>query len=299
MDLDLWLAQRYGRAVRARSPVGGGSIHRAWRVELAGGELLFVKTNGAAALSQLEAEAEGLGALAAAAPPGLTIPPVLGLGLAGDAAVLVLPWLPLDQGGPAAVGWRGLGVALARLHRASLDQPCVAGDRGDGRMGWPSDNWIGATPQINGWLADWGLFFRDHRLVPQLEALARAGQRLAGADALLERVPDWLGHHRPAACLVHGDLWSGNLGVLSPGQGTIFDPAVYRGDREVDLAMARLFGGCPEAFFLGYNEAWPLPEGHERRRCIYDLYHVLNHANQFGGSYGVQAERLIQRLLGR
>lgn len=297
MDLDLWLAQRFGGPVTGRTPVAGGCMHQAWHVQRAEGAPLFVKTLAAAALPRMVAEAEGLAALAAAAPPELRIPAPLGHGLVGDQAVLVLPWLPLHPHGSSASAWRGLGMNLARLHRASLECACAPGDRGDGSVGWPRDNWIGATPQINGWGGDWGVFFRDHRLAPQLERLARSGMRLAGMEAMLERVPAWLGSHGAQACLVHGDLWSGNVGLLAAGQGAIFDPAVYRGDREVDLAMAHLFGGFPDAFFRGYCDTWPLPAGHEQRRAIYNLYHLINHANLFGGSYGPQAQRVIQKLL--
>ena len=114
---------------------------------------------------------------------------------------------------------------------------------------------------------------------------------------LLERLPDWLESHRPEACLVHGDLWSGNIGLCGDGPGTLFDPSVHRGDREVELAMARLFGGVPESFFSGYEQVWPLPAGHQQRRPLYNLYHLLNHANLFGAGYRQQAQRQIQSLL--
>jgi fructosamine-3-kinase len=97
--------------------------------------------------------------------------------------------------------------------------------------------------------------------------------------------------------LVHGDLWSGNAAMLADGRGAIFDPAVHRGDREVDLAMARLFGGFPQTFFAGYEEQWPLPKGHRRRVPLYNLYHLLNHANLFGDSYRAQAQATIDELL--
>jgi fructosamine-3-kinase len=110
-------------------------------------------------------------------------------------------------------------------------------------------------------------------------------------------VPAWLEQHGAQPCLVHGDLWSGNAALTASGSGALFDPAVYRGDREVDLAMARLFGGFPEAFFAGYERAWPLPAGHRGRVRLYNLYHLLNHANLFGGGYGRQAQETIDHLL--
>jgi fructosamine-3-kinase len=295
-----WLAEHLGVEPVGCRPVAGGCIHRAWRVELADGRLLFAKTNVASALPLLEAEAEGLGALAVAAgDDGPQVPVPLACGVAGASAALVLSWL--DLGGvpsvPAASAWHRLGVGLASLHRRSLHIPCLEGDRGSAAFGWPRDNVIGSFPQRNGWEADWGRFFVERRLAPQLEHLARSGHRLRRAEDLLERAVAWLEPHRPDPCLVHGDLWSGNAAATSDGRGALFDPAVHRADREVDLAMARLFGGFPEAFFEGYQATWPLPSGHHPRRALYNLYHLLNHANLFGGSYVSQSQSRIDALL--
>jgi fructosamine-3-kinase len=121
---------------------------------------------------------------------------------------------------------------------------------------------------------------------------------MAGATPLLERLPEWLEGHGAQPCLVHGDLWSGNGALLADGGGSVFDPAVYLGDRETDLAMARLFGGFPEPLFNGYNEEWPLPKGWGERVEIYNFYHLLNHANLFGGVYINQAQSMLSTLLG-
>jgi fructosamine-3-kinase len=168
---------------------------------------------------------------------------------------------------------------------------------GDGRFGWHQSNYIGSGPQHNGWHRSWAAFFSEQRLGVQLELAAAAGQALPEATALVEQVPHWLGEHEPEACLVHGDLWSGNAGILIGGGGALFDPAISRSDREVDLAMARLFGGFPVAFFEGYEQAWPLPAGHRQRVILYNLYHLINHANLFGGSYWQQSAASIQALL--
>jgi fructosamine-3-kinase len=296
--LSPWLAARLGVTLSGRAPVGGGCIHSAWCLTLADGSRLFAKCSPAAALPWLEAEADGLAALAAAAdPPRLEVPTPRAIGVVEGQAVLVLPWLELG-GGRSPAGWRALGSALAALHRRSLEGPLAEGDRGAASFGWRRDNVIGSAPQPNGWLDHWGVFFTERRLRPQLERLARGGVAPHAADELLERVPLWLADHRPPACLVHGDLWSGNAGLLAGG-GAIFDPAVHRGDREVDLAMAQLFGGFPAAFFDGYEETWPLPAGHQGRVDLYNLYHLLNHANLFGGSYRAQAQDVISKLLRR
>jgi fructosamine-3-kinase len=289
-----WLAERLAVVLRARSPVGGGCIHSAWCLALADGSRLFAKSGpSSSALALLEAEADGLAALAAAADPQrLAVPAPLALGVVAGQAVLVLPWLELAGG-----DWRGLGAALANLHRRSLESPLAEGDRGAAAFGWTRDNRIGSSPQANGWGEDWGRFFTERRLAPQLERLAHGGHPLPGAEALLTSTPSWLAGHRPEPCLVHGDLWSGNAGVLADGRGAIFDPAAHRADREVDLAMAGLFGGFPAAFFEGYQGEWPLPSGYRSRVDLYNLYHLLNHANLFGGPYAGQAARLIARLL--
>jgi len=312
-----WLAERLGLTLRDRQPVGGGCIHRTWRLRLEtsspGPIVLFAKTNRPEALPLLEAEADGLAALAAAAEgSGLVVPQPLALGLVGGEAVLVLPWLDLGlaPGADPVRTWAAVGAGLARLHRRSLVAPLGPGDR-LGSFGWWRDNAIGTAPQANGWMGNWSRFWAERRLAPQLETLALSGRALEGADALLGRLDELLAGHEPEACLVHGDLWSGNLDGLGsasqPGLvgcsqtvGALFDPASYRGDREVDLAMARLFGGVPQAFFDGYGQEWPLPRGHEQRVSLYNLYHLLNHANLFaGGGYRRQAQTTVTELVTR
>jgi fructosamine-3-kinase len=279
--------------------VGGGCIHSAWRLQLADGRQVFAKTNRAAALPLLAAEVEGLRALARWAPPALLLPEPLALGSAGDQAVLLLSWLELVSGGAGSQGdgWAALGSALAELHCASAEAAPSTG------FGFAADNFIGASPQSNGWLPQWSHFFVQRRLAPQLAMAAQAGNGFGRTEALLEEAEQLLESHACGPALVHGDLWSGNAGLLAatPGQpqrASIFDPAAYWGDREVDLAMTRLFGGFPEAFFAGYQARWPLPPGWHERVELYNLYHLLNHANLFGGGYRRQVQASIDRLLG-
>ena len=290
---DRWLQQQLGQPVQRRQPVAGGCMHQAWRVELADGRVLFVKTNQVQALPLLEAEAAGLRALATVAPADLHVPLPLAVGRSADQAVLVLPWLDLVTTGDSWA-WHRLGRALACLHRASLsDGP------GLGRFGWSEDNAIGATTQPNGWWQSRGPFFCQQRLGHQLRLAADQGLHYRGSERLLAQVEDRLATHSCEPVLVHGDLWSGNAALLPVGSGTLFDPAVYRADREVDLAMARLFGGFPEAFFAGYEAAWPLPADASSRQDLYNLYHLLNHALLFGGGYHHQAQQCIDRLVER
>lgn len=265
-------------------PVAGGDIARAFRVE-AGDGTVFVKVMPATAYDRLTAEAEGLKAIAATAT--VRVPEVLGTGQNDDQAWLVLEWLDLDARDSGSE--RRLGEALAALHRHT-----------DEIFGWPRDNFIGLTPQPNTETHDWAEFFVQYRLVFQLELLARKhgddwAKRLHPAARACERD---LAGHRPDPSPIHGDLWSGNAAALADGTPVIYDPAVHYADRECDLAMTALFGGFSSAFGEAYNNAWPLPAGIERRRHWYQLYHVLNHACLFGGSYLDDARRRLQVLIG-
>lgn len=288
------LSALLGEEVRLGASVRGGCIHQARSLQRPSGERLFLKLSPAERQPLLRAEVAGLQALAAAVDPSspLRIPEPLACAVLGDRAVLVLDWLALapPQRSPGCDrAWHRFGAALALLHRRSAEA--------SGAYGWEQDNWIGSAPQRNGWSTDWARFFRDCRLAPQLDWAARRGQPLQGAAALLEQLPRWLAGHQPQPCLVHGDLWSGNGGLLADGGGALFDPAVHQADREVDLAMAALFGGFPAAFFAGYDATWPRPAGHQRRQRLYNLYHELNHANLFGGGYQAQAQATIKTLL--
>lgn len=166
-------------------------------------------------------------------------------------------------------------------------------------FGWNRDNTIGSTPQPNTPTQEWIDFWRDRRLGFQLELAARNG--LPGecerqGRALLGRLERYFDGYRPEPSLLHGDLWGGNWGTTPDGVPYIYDPAVYFGDREADLAMTRLFGGFGESFYEGYQAAWPLPPGWERRVPLYKLYHLLNHFNLFGTGYLGQIEGALAEL---
>lgn len=247
---------------------------------------VFCKWLPARELDRLEAEREGLQALGPWAGE-LVLPRPLAAGVVQGRALLVLDWLDLGGGDPS--GWQRLGRGLAQLHRCSAAQS-------PGAFGWEGDRWIGAGVQRGGWDTRWGRFFCRKRLADQFTRLARAGQRWDGIDVLLERLEVWLEQHQPQPCLVHGDLWPGNAAVLRDGRPCLFDPAVSYSDREVDLAMAQLFGGLPQPFFEAYTNEWPLPAGAEQRRIAYNLFHLLNHAVLFGGSYVGSCTRSIDQL---
>ena len=270
------------------SIAGEGPWTTSWSLHI-GRERLFVKTARASVAAMLAAEADGLRALGATGT--ITVPRVRLRGTQGDCAFLVLGWLDL---GDSRRG-EALGRALALLHRV----PAPSGRNGE-RFGWARDNYIGGALQRNGWADDWSVFFRDCRLRPQLARVAKAGYGDAlsrDGERVLDLVPQLLGAHHPLPSLLHGDLWSGNAGMLVDGTPVVYDPAVYVGDREVDLAMTRLFGGFDVAFYRAYDDAWPLPPGHDLRRDLYNLYHVLNHLSLFGSGYLEHAQRLMKRLI--
>jgi protein-ribulosamine 3-kinase len=217
----------------------------------------------------------------------LCVPAVLAQGVGGDVAFLALEWLDLRPPGGAADG--RMGEALARQHRVQGAQ-----------YGLARDNAIGATRQSNDAVAGWPEFWRSRRLGAQLELAARgghAGRLQERGRRLLEQVDDFFRDYVPMPSLLHGDLWSGNRAMLADGAPVVFDPAVYYGDREADLAMTRLFGGFGADFYAAYAATWPLHAGAAARRDLYNLYHVLNHLNLFGGGYLRQAESMIDGLL--
>lgn len=265
-------------------PVSGGDISAAWRVEMRDGQAVFLKTGPASSYGMFSAEAAGLAELAT--PRALRVPGVLACGLDGDMAFVALEWLTLGR--PGRDTERLLGERLAALHRTTKD-----------RYGWHRDNTIGLTPQPNRWTHDWVGFLREQRIGFQLRLAADkgfTGKLQEQGASLLKRLPNYFENYEPEASLLHGDLWGGNWGSCE-GEPVVFDPAVYYGDRESDLAMTRLFGGFGRAFYDAYESAWPLAPGHRQRSDIYQLYHVLNHLNLFGGGYLGRAQALINRLL--
>ena len=242
----------------------------------------FVKLNDAKRLPMFEAEAAGLQEILAS--NTVRAPQPLCNGIADDQAYLVMEYLDLRANGDAAT----LGRQLAQMHRPP-----------QAYFGGPRDNTLGSTPQPNTQTATWISFWRDRRLGYQLRLAANngyGGKLQTQGEKLLAGLDAFFTDYQPQASLLHGDLWGGNHGYLADGTPVIFDPAVYYGDRETDLAMAELFGGFAPAFYASYRETWPLDAGYAERKTLYNLYHVLNHANLFGGSYAAQALRMMAQL---
>ncbi len=269
--------------VRKSTAVGGGSINEAYRLEGTDGTCYFLKLNHTRHLPMFVAEAAGLEAIAAT--DTIRVPRPIAHGSADGQSYLVLEHLELGTHGNA----RMLGEQLAALHRCCSSQ-----------YGFAQDNFIGTTPQANTWNDDWIDFWRERRLGFQLSLAAQNGfggqlQRLG--EKLMDALPAFFADYSPQPSLLHGDLWSGNHAFLADGSPAIFDPAAYYGDRECDLAMSELFGGYSADFYAAYRTAFPLDAGYATRRDLYNLYHILNHANLFGGGYARQAEQMMQRLL--
>jgi protein-ribulosamine 3-kinase len=280
-------ATRQPFRLRGQTAIGGGCINQAYRIDGQDGRHFFIKLNSADKAAMFAAEVAGLSEIAST--NTIRVPQPITYSMAGKQCYLVLEHLEFSSHGNA----RLLGEQLAALHRCT----------GAG-FGFSHDNFIGTTPQPNTWpkngKADWVDFWREYRLGFQLRLAAQNGyggqlQRLG--EKLMDALPAFFQDYTPQPSLLHGDLWSGNHAFLADGTPTIFDPATYYGDRECDLAMTELFGGYPADFYAAYRAAYPLDAGYATRRDLYNLYHILNHANLFGGGYARQAEQMMQKLL--
>ncbi|SEQ78392.1 Fructosamine-3-kinase [Nitrosomonas sp. Nm51] len=264
--------------------VGGGCINQAFCVA-DDKRRFFVKINHADGLPMFEAEAAGLYEIGQT--NTLRAPQAVCWGKDARNAWLVLDYLELNQRGSGNV--KELGARLAAMHRVHARQ-----------FGWVRDNTIGSTPQINAQDPYWVSFWRIQRLGYQLKLAERNGHHgklLTLGERLLEDCDQFFTDYTPAPSLLHGDLWSGNFSYDNTGQPVVFDPAVYYGDREADIAMTELFGGFSREFYSAYRHEYPLDSGYNSRRVLYNLYHILNHLNLFGGGYRQQAEQMMDSLL--
>ena len=264
-----------------KASVGGGCINSAYRLK-GEGRSYFIKINAANMRHMFDAEYAGLLELQDA--QAIRVPRPIVVAESNDQAWLVLENIEFGHGGDS----RMAGEQLALLHRYQAQH-----------FGWSIDNTIGSTQQINHQEPEWIRFWSEHRLGFQLQLAARNGieghlQQQGGK--LLESF-HLLMDHEPIPSLLHGDLWGGNIGYQKDGTPVIYDPAVYYGDREADIAMTELFGGFGADFYAAYNAVWPLDSGYAVRKILYNLYHILNHANMFGGGYASQAEGMVSRLL--
>ena len=275
-----------GQTFRAQHqrPVTGGCINSAWVVG-DGGRRFFVKTTTAGSEKMLRAEAAGLELIATT--QTVRVPRPCCLGHDREFCWLVLEFLEFESASPVSQAL--LGERLAAMHAHSAPS-----------FGLDHDNTIGSTPQPNQPDPDWIIFWRHRRLNHQLGLALDQGYdgrlQLMGVR-LAEVLPVLFSDYRPPPSLLHGDLWGGNAAALQGGEPVIFDPAVYYGDREADIAMTELFGGFGPSFYQAYRSVWPMDAGYRVRRKLYNLYHLLNHLNLFGSGYLSRSEELLEELL--
>jgi len=264
--------------------VAGGDINRAGILHTTD-KSYFVKSNRPELLHMFEAEADGLRELARA--KAMRVPMALCAGGTSDLAYIVMEHINLAR--LTAKSESRFGKQLATQHRVTTDN-----------FGWHRDNTIGSTTQINTLTDDWVSFFKLYRLGYQLNLARDKGAATALIDKggqLLDSLRCFFTDYRPVPSLLHGDLWRGNVAADDNDNPVIFDPAVYYGDREADMAMTELFGGFSDQFYAAYQDAWLLDSAYTTRKHLYNLYHILNHYNLFGASYAAQAEHMIDRLL--
>lgn len=271
--------------LRAWQPISGGDISNAGRIQTAQGEY-FIKWQVNPPAGFFEAEAAGLRALAAA---GARSPQVIAVGCAGPQSFLLLAWIDASPRKDDSAA-ETLGRDLAALHREPGPY-----------YGFSADNYIGRLPQPNLASASWISFYGEQRLAAQRKIAVQRGrlptERARRLDRLIDSLGDWIDERALQPSLIHGDLWAGNWLVSKSGDPLLIDPAVCYADREMDLAMARLFGGFPARFFTAYAEACPLLPGWEARVDLYQLYYLLVHLNLFGEGYGAAVDAALLRLL--
>lgn len=268
--------------IKQRQALGGGSINNAYKVS-DGQRDFFIKTNRKSLAFMFEAEQIALNTLAAT--QSILVPQPLITGTYASDSYLIMQYMDLSGPVDSAL----FGEKLAQLHQHYAD-----------RFGFEIDNSIGSTPQINAWNDSWIEFWQKQRLGYQLELCKQNGYEHKLYDVgqvLIEKVPYFFQSYIPKPSLLHGDLWSGNWSANRQSEPVIFDPASYYGDQEADLAMTELFGHPGIHFYASYKEHNPIDDGYSARKLFYNVYHLLNHANLFGGGYIQQSINSMEQLL--
>ena len=269
--------------IKDRTPISGGCINQSWKITDAQNRSWFIKTNSKSQLDMFIAEAEGLNEIANS--NSIRSPKTICYGITNTNSYLVLEHIDLQPLSKPA----NAGRQLAEMHQYT-----------NKRFGWVRDNTIGTTTQSNKKHKDWISFWQKERLLFQLNLAKNNGYSSKAYDEglkLSQSLPNFFSSYTPEASLLHGDLWGGNCASNKKGETIIFDPAVYYGDREADIAMTELFGGFSADFYAAYNETNPLDQGYKTRKALYNLYHILNHFNLFGSGYQSQAVAMTQKLL--
>jgi len=288
-NLSQLLESIYGNPIQIKSfeAIGGGCINETQALKLSNGERVFLKSNPAAPKNFVTAEADGL-LLLERSKNGPSVPRPLGISTESNPQFLLLEYI--ESSSPKIGFASRFGQALAEMHRETQEQ-----------YGLDYDNFIGKTVQKNDLESDGLVFFREHRIRFQQE-LARKTRGLPTSidkrlDLFCGKLETLLNLKDEKPALLHGDLWSGNHFAGHDQVPYIFDPAVYFGLREADLAMTEMFGRLPEEFYSAYHEVFPTQPGYTERKDLYNIYHLLNHYNLFGGSYLEQTDRIVRGFL--
>ena len=263
--------------------LGGGCINQVYKVTDAHGYHWLLKENNPHRLDMFIAEAQGLEEIKQS--NSIRVPNVICYGETRYKSYLILEYITLSE----ASGNSKTAEKLALMHQHQSPT-----------FGWHRDNTIGETAQSNQQTNSWIIFWQQQRLLPQLNLALTNDYPKKSYDngiKLVEKIALFFETYQPIPSLLHGDLWGGNHAFDNSGQPIIFDPAVYYGDRETDIAMTELFGGFDASFYSRYNDCFKLDEGYTVRKTLYNLYHALNHYNLFGGGYSSQAANMTRRLL--
>ena len=264
--------------------VHGGNIHQSWKIEFDNIKF-FLKRNDKKqkflkyeeyCLKNLQKNVNN---------EVLIIPKVVSYLQIQDVEFLLLEWIDMHNGDQ-----KNLGKGLAEMHLKAAQYSPI-------RFGFPIEGFIGLTNQNKGWENNWIDCFLNLRINPQLLIFKNNSLENKTKNKITEKIRSELIKHKPLNTLIHGDLWSGNIGINKAGKGVIFDPASWWADNEVDIAMTRLFGGFSQEFYEEYSKVIPLKEGFEKRIVIYNFYHISNHANMFGGAYFYQVDNYIKKIL--
>lgn len=295
-SLDEAIISLFGENLRivSKRPVHGGDINESYCLSLSDGTAVFMKCNALKNLPFFEAEAKGLEALRWTGSIG--VPKALGIGTDKKQKISFLLMVYLEAAPKVSGYWEVFGRELAALHRA--DCSSFAAANCNLPFGFATDNYIGASLQLNTPKESWIDFFRDCRLSPQIKMAGRyfdLKMRMQCAK-LLDHLDSYL-VEPPFPSLIHGDLWSGNAVCGPDGKAWILDPAAYVGHFEAELAMTELFGGYPDSFYKAYHEITPIDSGYQDRKDLYNLYHLLNHLNLFGTSYRDSVQRILNRYV--
>ncbi len=275
-------SSRKSLLLKSINPVSGGCINQCFKILGVDSSCFFLKKNSKSFLPFFKAEAHALKEINATST--IQVPNVITYGESDTSSFLVLEFL--IEGSSTRKGQYRLGEQLAEMHRSPKEY-----------FGWEIDNCIGATPQPNPFSIDWISFYRDYRLLHQFNLAEKKGCIFEGKSELLDNLETFFLGYSPYPSLLHGDLWGGNTGYTQTEEPFIFDPATYYGDRETDLAFTYMFGGFDDSFYQGYENTYPLKQGFQTRKILYNLYHELNHFNLFSGGYANSAQSSINQLL--